>query len=114
MCGVTTYRHHGRRCRTEGAHRTVRSLAACLWPRALVSGTGPWAVVHVARRADVPDVVHLHADHASACAELVCADTQPGLCHGTCSKEHRLVRVSSNLLNLCHNSSTTTSKGGIR
>lgn len=92
------YRGHGRRGCTA-AHRTARTTAHCVWPRAVWiverDGGGPWASVSYCRgpycRGDQTSVV-LAPDEATA-RRLVAWIDDLG-CGGGCTRRHRLVRLA--------------------
>lgn len=81
---ILTYRRHN--CTRR--HRTYRTFAKCIWPRAhWISGNGPYAVAAHCRGTTVT----LHADLETAEAALRAIDG--GGCGGRCKRHHKLVRL---------------------
>ena len=78
------YRRHN--CSSK--HRTFRTFARCVWPRAAwIAGAGPFAVVAFCR----VTTVTLHDNVEDAQAALAVIDG--GGCGGRCRRHHRLVRI---------------------
>lgn len=82
---VKTYRRH--RCTRK--HRTYRTLASCMWPRALwVHGEGPWAsVAHCGRGTTV-----------QLCSTVDDAQTAKSFidnmgCGGRCGRNHEVIYI---------------------
>lgn len=71
-------------------HRTFRTMAACIWPRAAwVLGNGPFASVSRCRGRIT---VQLHNDEQQARSALATIDSTA--CGGLCSRQHALVRIA--------------------
>lgn len=69
-------------------HRTYRTFAKCIWPRAeWILGDGPYATIAYCR----VTTIELHADlDAARCALAVIDSTG---CGGRCSRRHKLVQL---------------------
>lgn len=84
MTAAVIYRRHN--CIRR--HRTYRTFAKCVWPRAAwISGNGPFAVVAYCR----VTTVTLHTT-ASAAQNAIWTINSTG-CGGRCSRHHKLVRL---------------------
>lgn len=81
---AVTYRRHN----CARAHRSYRTFAKCVWPRAAwISGTGAFAVVAYCR----VTTITLHAN-ANAAQEALATINATG-CGGRCSRHHKLLRL---------------------
>jgi hypothetical protein len=79
-----------RRHRCSAQHRTFRTFANCVWPRAAwVHGEGPFALVaYCGRRVTVS--LHATADAAEENKWLI-DDTA---CVGSCCRSHEIIRLA--------------------
>lgn len=69
-------------------HRTFRTFARCIWPRAVwIAGNGPYAVVAYCG----VTTITLHADPDAAQEALATIDATG--CGGRCSRHHKLIRL---------------------
>lgn len=81
---MKTYRRH----RCERTHRTTRTFARCLWPRAhWILGDGQYASVSYCR--GVTTVLHATAEQAEAAKRVIDATA----CGGACSRRHDVIRL---------------------
>lgn len=81
---LVIYRRHN--CTRR--HRTHRTFAKCIWPRAVwISGNAPLAVIAYCR----DTTITLHHDLESARDALAVIDSTG--CGGRCSRHHKLVRL---------------------
>ncbi len=78
------YRRHN----CERKHRTLSTLAKCIWPRAAwILGDGKFATVAYCR----VTTVALHADLNSAQSAMSLIDSTG--CGGMCSRRHKMVQL---------------------
>lgn len=90
---MKVYRRH--QCNRR--HRTYRTLAECIWPRAApIIGEGEYATVSYCAHGphDRAVTVQLHAtlDDANAAKEFI---DRTG-CGGRCTRQHEIIRLERN------------------
>ena len=82
---MKTYRRHY----CERKHRTYRTLAKCIWPRAVwVVGEGPFALLAWCR--DLTVTLHWDYDGAVEAKRLIDSDA----CGGRCTNRHEIVKLA--------------------